>query len=119
MENIKNVLQKHTIVILNEALKHGFTQLPNYVLKDKRLSFGARLTYAVLLSYAWEKDSCFPGQEKMAEDLGISRQVINGYLQELKTYEYVSWERRGLGKTNVYYILDYKPLKVEADVKQG
>ena len=71
----------------------------------------------MLLSYAWEKDSCFPGQEKMAEDLGISRQVINGYLQELKTYEYVSWERRGLGKTNVYYILDYKPLKVEADVK--
>src|SRR5947208_6993994 len=118
MEGVKNILEKNTIVVLNESLKQGFTQLPRYILKDKRLSFGARLTYAVLLSYAWEKDSCFPGQEKMAEDLGISRQVINGYLQELKTYEYVSWERRGLGKTNVYYILDYKPLNVEADVKQ-
>jgi len=118
MENIRNILEKHTIVVVNEALKHGFTQLPNYVLKDKRLSFGARLAYAVLLSYAWQEDSCFPGQDRMAKDLGVSRQVLNGYLQELKKFEYVSWERRGLGKTNVYYILDYKPLKVEADVKQ-
>ncbi len=48
--------------------KQGFTQLPNRVLKDTRLSFGARLTYTVLLSYAWDKESCFPGQNKMAED---------------------------------------------------
>ena len=112
MDPIKRVMEKHTIVVLNEALKHGFTQLPRYVLKDKKLSFGARLTYAVLLSYAWQEDSCFPGQEKMAGDLGVSRQAINSYLNELKARSYISWERRGLGKTNIYYILDYKPLKV-------
>ncbi len=50
------------------SFKHGLTQLPHRVLKDKRFSFGARLTYAVLLSYAWGKESCFPGQNKMAED---------------------------------------------------
>jgi len=112
MESVKNVLKKNTIVVLNEALKQGFTQLPRYVLKDKKLSFGARLTYAVLLSYAWQEDSCFPGQEKMAGDLGVSRQAINGYLNELKEKSYINWERRGLGKTNIYYILDYKPLKI-------
>jgi hypothetical protein len=112
MESVKNILEKNTIVVLNEALKQGFTQLPRYVLKDKKLSFGARLTYAVLLSYAWQEDSCFPGQDKMASDLGVSRQAINGYLTELKANNYISWERRGLGKTNIYYILDYKPLKV-------
>ena len=112
MENIKDIIEKHTIVVLNEALKHGFTQLPRFVMRDKRLSFGARLTYAVLLSYAWQEDSCFPGQERMAADLGCSRQMISGYLTELKKFEYITWERRGLGKTNVYYILDYKPLKI-------
>ena len=112
MEPVKNILEKNTIVVLNESLKHGFTQLPRFVLKDKKLSFGARLTYAVLLSYAWQEDSCFPGQDKMANDLGVSRQAINGYLTELKDNNYINWERRGLGKTNVYYILDYKPLKI-------
>jgi hypothetical protein len=112
MEGVKNILEKNTIVVLNDALKQGFTQLPRYILKDKKLSFGARLTYAVLLSYAWQEDSCFPGQDKMAGDLGVSRQAVNGYLTELKDNEYINWARRGLGKTNIYYILDYKPLKI-------
>ncbi len=34
---------------------------------------GAKLCYAMLLSYAWQKDSCFPGQEALAKDLGISK----------------------------------------------
>ena len=112
MEGVKNILEKNTIVVLNDSLKQGFTQLPRYILKDKKLSFGARLTYAVLLSYAWQADSCFPGQDKIAGDLGVSRQAVNGYLTELKDNEYINWQRRGLGKTNIYYILDYKPLKI-------
>lgn len=113
MESIKNVLQEHTIVILNESLKRGFTQLPNYVLREKKLSFGARLAYAVLLSYAWQEDSCFPGQERMAKDLGTSRRSINSYLKELKDASFITWQRRGLTKTNIYYILDYKPVKLD------
>lgn len=58
------------------SFKHGFTQLSNRVLKEKRFSFGARLTYAVLLSYAWGKESCFPGQDRMTEDLGVSARSI-------------------------------------------
>ncbi len=117
MQNIKNVLEKHTIVVLNEALKHGFTQLPNYVLKDSKLSFGARLTFAILLSYAWQEDSCFPGQERMAKDLSTSDRSIRTFLSELKDRGFIDWKRQGLNKPNIYYILDYKPLKVEAERK--
>lgn len=119
MDSAKEILEKHTIVVLNEALKHGFTQIPRYILRDKRLSFGARLTYAVLLSYAWQDDSCFPGQDKIAADLGVSRRMISDYLNELADRKYITWERRGLGKTNIYYILDYQPLEIEADVKHS
>lgn len=115
MQRAGEILEKHTIVVLNEALKHGFTQIPRYVLCDKRLSFGARMTYAVLLSYAWQEDSCFPGQERISVDLGVTRRAVSKYLVELKKRRYVNWKRRGMGKTNIYYILDYKPLKIEAD----
>ncbi len=117
IESAKDILQKHTIVILNEALKHGFTQLPNYVLRDKNLSFGARLTYAVLLSYAWQEDSCFPGQDRMANDLGVTERSIRTFLSELKHREYIDWRQQGLGKTNIYYILEYQPLKLKLDRK--
>lgn len=115
MQRAGEILEQHTIVVLNESLKHGFAQIPRYVLCFHKLSFGARLTYAVLLSYAWQEGSCFPGQEKISVDLGVTGRAVRKYLVELKKHKFIDWKRRGLGKTNVYYILDYKPLKVEAD----
>src|SRR5438105_12521116 len=41
----------------------GYTQVPNHVLVSNRLSPGAKLTYAMILKYAWEKDFSFPGQD--------------------------------------------------------
>jgi len=111
MESVSKGLEKHTIIIQNPALRQGFTQIPNYVLRDGRLSFGARLTYTMLLSYAWQEGSCFPGQERIAQDLGVTRQRISAYLRELRKAGCIDWKRRGLGKTNVYYVLD-----IEADV---
>jgi hypothetical protein len=119
MQRAGEILEKHTIVILNGALKHGFTQLPRYVLQDKRLSFGARLTYAVLLSYAWQEDSCFPGQERMSKDLGTTDRSVRRFLAELKDKGYIDWKQQGLGRPNIYYILDYKPLNIEADRTQA
>ena len=117
MQPIGTILQKHTIVVLNQALKHGFSQLPNFILRDKRLSFGARLTYSVLLSYAWQEDSCFPGQERMAQDLGTTDRSIRKFLNELKDHGYIDWKQQGLNKPNIYYILDYQPITSEADRK--
>jgi len=114
MEPVRQIVERNTIVIENAALRQGFTQIPNYVFKDKRLSFGARVTYGVLLSYAWQEGSCFPGQERMARDLGVGRQAVNAFLKELRRAGYVAWKRRGLGRTNVYRLLDS-----EADVVPG
>src|SRR6476659_9235586 len=98
MESLNSLIQRHTIVVENEVLKRGFTQLPNYVLRDKKLSFGARLAYAVLLSYAWQQESCFPGQTRMAQDLGTTDRSIRTFLNELKERGYVTWKRQGLNK---------------------
>src|SRR5260370_33933690 len=102
MDTIRNILERHTIVVLNESLKHGFTQLPNYVLKNTRLSFGARLTFAVLLSYAWQEGSCFPGQARMAKGLGTTDRSTRTFLTELRTQGYVDWKQQGLKQPNIY-----------------
>ena len=112
VQSVGQVLEKNTIIIENRALRQGFTQIPNHILRDTRLSFGARLAYAMLLSYAWQEGSCFPGQERLAQDLGVSRRSASAFLRELREADYVSWRRRGLGRTNLYRILD-----IEADVK--
>src|SRR6266571_7850867 len=76
MESIGAILETNTVVVQDAALNSGFTQLPNFILTDKKLSAYAKLSYALLLSYAWQKDSCFPGQERMAADLGVSDRYL-------------------------------------------
>jgi len=113
MESIKETLERHPIIIENEALRHGFTQIPNYVLRDRSLSLGARLIYTMLLSYAWQEKRCFPGQSRLAADLGVDERSVRRYLVELRESGYVDWKQRGLGKTNIYYILDITKRKIE------
>ena len=78
MEGIGNLIKQRVerVIIENEMLRAGFAALPYVVLRDTRLSIGARLTYAVLLSYAWQDDSTFVGQAKMAKDMGISERQV-------------------------------------------
>ena len=35
------------------ATRHGFTQVPNFILTNEHISVGAKLAYAMLLKYAW------------------------------------------------------------------
>lgn len=106
------------IVIENEMLRAGFAALPYMVLKDTALSIGARLTYAVLLMYAWQDQSCFAGQGKMAKDIGISDRQLRDYLRELEEHKYIRIKRQGLNKPNLYYILDVKT-KLKKSKKRG
>lgn len=80
----------------------GFTQVPNVILKSKDLSVGAKLAYAMLLSYAWQNDHCFPGQETLADDMGVSKRSVVSFIKELDKSGHVSVKRQGLGQVNVY-----------------
>jgi hypothetical protein len=84
--------------------RHGFTQVPNFILRNPELSIGAKTTYALLLSYAWHNDYCFPGQERLAIDAGMGKSSVNRFILELQELGLIDIERRGLGKTNFYTI---------------
>src|SRR5450755_995196 len=87
---------------VNPVLQNGFTQVPNFILKDPNISVGAKVAYSMFLSYAWHNDSCFPGQDRLAEDMGMSRSRVTEFVGELQRTGLVTIERRGQGKTNIY-----------------
>jgi hypothetical protein len=100
--NIANIARNIEIVGADPITLHGFTQVPNFVLTQKNLSVGAKLAYAMLLKYAWGDQACYPGQVKLAEDMGAAERSIRTYLKELETSGLLEIEQRGLGKTNLY-----------------
>ena len=72
------------IVGADPVTRHGFTQVPNFFLTNKHLSVGAKLAYAMLLKYAWADSAVFPGQQKLADDMGAGERSVRTYLKELE-----------------------------------
>lgn len=84
--------------------RFGFTQVPNFILRDPDVSIGAKTVYALLLSYAWHNDLCFPGQDRLAQEIGMGVASVNRFIKELEACELIEIERRGQGRTNLYTI---------------
>ena len=100
--NLENAKRNIEIIGADPVTRHGFTQVPNFILTNKNLSVGAKLAYAMLLKYAWTDDACFPGQQKLAQDIGSGERSVRTYLKELEDANFLEVTQRGLGKTNLY-----------------
>ena len=79
--------------------------IPAAVVADPDLSPGAKLCYGRLLRYGGKKNHCWPAQETLARELGVSVPTVKRYLAELKTQRYIVARRRGLGESNLYYFV--------------
>jgi Helix-turn-helix domain len=82
--------------------QHGFTQMPNVVLRNPNISVGAKVVYTMFLSYAWGDSQCFPGQDRLAQDIGMTRVRVTQLIGELEAAGLIEITRRGQGKTNTY-----------------
>ena len=87
-----------TLAVANAALRGGFVLLPRTLLHAPGLSRDAKLLYAVLLSYAWQRGSCFPGYERLQADLQCGINQVTKYLRELEGVGLITRRRRGLGQ---------------------
>jgi len=101
---IGDILKERNIVLkgADVATRGGFTQVPNFLLKSKNLSAGDKLAFAMLLSYAWQNDCCFPGQARLAEDMGLAERSVRRHIQALEDAGLLTIQQRGQGKTNIY-----------------
>ena len=77
------------------ATRGGFTQVPNFVLKSNTISPGAKLAYSMLLHYAWQNNYCFPGQDRLAVDMGVAKRSVVSYMQEPEKTGFIVVRRRG------------------------
>lgn len=86
------------------ATRLGWTGVPNFILRSNLVSAGAKLVYTMLLYYAREEDECFPGQERLAQDIGATDRSVRKWLSELEQAKFISSKQRGQGRTNIYTI---------------
>lgn len=86
------------------ATQRGWTGVPNFILESDQISVGAKLTYAMLLKYAREMDACFPGQVRLAKDIGVAERSVRTWLKELAQAGLVTVKRRGQGRSNLYEV---------------
>jgi transcription initiation factor IIE alpha subunit len=86
------------------ATQRGWTGVPNFILESKEISVGAKLVYAMLLKYAREMDECFPGQDRLARDMGNGERSVRRWLHELEQVNLISIKQRGQGRPNLYTV---------------
>ena len=104
--HISDILKERNIILKNAdaATAQGFTQVPNFILRDGTLGLGAKVAYSMFLHFAWNNDSCFPGQDRLAGHMGMSVSRVNEFIKELERAGLIEITRRGQGKTNLYRV---------------
>jgi hypothetical protein len=96
----------------------GYTQVPNTVLLDCRLTSDARFIYALLVHHSRPgKEQCWPGQERLAQlcrwqtKTGQpNRWRVQRALKELEGAGLIGRERGGTRRSNTYFL---KPVPKE------
>jgi len=73
----------------------------------REVSQGAKLCYARLAQFAGKDGECFPKQETLAAELGVSERQGRAYLTELGEFALVETEQHGLCTSNNYHFLDH------------
>ena len=112
--NLEKIEQNMKLNTADPIARYGFTQLPNFILRNPELSSNAKTVYSLLLSYAWHNNLCFPGQERLAEHMGTHISTVSRAVTELEDCSLIEIERRGQGKTNFYtinFVVKKKPRK--------
>ncbi len=56
------------------------------------------------LHHARQAGSCFPGQERLSQERGVTERSVRSHLKELTERSLITVERRGRSRTNLYWL---------------
>ena len=76
--HIGDILKDRNIILTGSRRRdpQGFTQVPNFILRIEEDHLGDKMTFAMILSYTWQNDYCFPGQATLGEDMGVDDRTV-------------------------------------------
>ena len=95
--------------------REGWVQVANAFI-DARPLDNERLAHILLMSYAWDDESCHPYQEDLATRLGVSVRTIKRRTRALRGGGTVTVTRGGKAHPNVYQ-LHVRPVRDEDGVQ--
>ena len=81
----------------------GFTMIPNEILLDTELSASDIRVYLILKYHAMEKDTSYPGINKICQETGLSRSTVLRSTETLKATGYIKKNHRR--NNSVVYVL--------------
>ena len=76
---------------INMRSRFSYSPFPDYMFKNKNVSWAAKCCYCRLIHYAQvgKDDRCFPSQKTLSEDMNLSTRQIYSLIQELVTEGYI------------------------------
>lgn len=104
-----------TVAFETKLSRGGYTSIPNCVLDAPSLEPGPKVLYLQLSSYAWDTTKCWPGQEKLAEMIGVSERTVRSWLRRLEEVGLVNTGKRQGSNANLYLLTPER----FADKQQG
>lgn len=87
-----------------------FVQTPTAFLRSPAFSPTVKLLYQVLLSYKGKNADAWPGQDRLAADVGVSERTVRGALATLETAGLITVQKGGDGQTNRYHFPNLNPV---------
>lgn len=96
-----------------------YIQIRSDFLRSPAFTPIAKVLYEVLLTYAAEKATAWPGQARLARECAVSEPTIRRALGELRAATLVTQERRGLNLTNRYHLHKLATLPAHAGTKKS
>lgn len=89
----------------------GYGTVAKAVMQSQDISISAKALYAYFCSFTGAGCSCFPSQQKISFDLGVSKDSLNKYIRELKEAGFLKVEQEktnGRFSRNIYTLPDTK-----------
>lgn len=87
--------------------------IPNWLMQRQEISHGAKLCYGRLCQYAGQKGYCFPSQETISEELGISYRQTQRYIKELIRVGLIVIEKYGTHNNNQYRFIQHEWMGID------
>src|SRR5690554_3106445 len=94
------------------ADSHGWSSVPNWVIRSDKLHGSEKLLYIALLNRSNSKGECWPSLATLEKEVGVSRNTILKKLRALESKGLIRRVKRkgsdGRDLSNVYKVLPFR-----------